>query len=69
MALRQPIAEVEYRLQLPRAGRAWYYPIETVNNSDSGYERIVQGACVLAVHPVQIGAAPLKLRYRLRSPA
>jgi 4-alpha-glucanotransferase len=68
VALRQPVADVEYRLQLPRGGRAWYYPIETVNNSDSGYERIVQGACLLAVHPVRIGATPVKLRYRLRSP-
>ena len=67
VALRQPVADVEYRLQLPRGGRAWYYPIETVNNSDSGYERIVQGACLLAVQPVHIVAAPLKLRFRLRA--
>jgi hypothetical protein len=67
VALRQPRAEVEYRFQLGKGGRAWYYPVETVNNSDSGYERIVQGACLLAVQPVHIVAAPLKLRFRLRA--
>ena len=66
VALRQPAAGIEYRFQQPQGGRAWYYPVETVNNSDSGYERIVQGACLLAVHPVRLGAA-VKLRFRLRS--
>jgi len=69
VALRQPRAGAEYRLQVAKGGRVWYYPIETVNNSDSGYERIVQGACLLAVHPVRIGGTPVKLRVRLRSPA
>ncbi|MDQ6918186.1 MAG: DUF1926 domain-containing protein [Candidatus Dormibacteraeota bacterium] len=67
VALRQPRAEVEYRLQVPKGGRVWYYPIETVNNSESGYERIVQGACLLAVHPVHIGTTPIKLRFHLRA--
>ena len=67
VALRQPAAGIEYRFQQPQGGRAWYYPVETVNNSDSGYERIVQGACLLAVHPVRLGAAAVKLRFRLRS--
>ncbi len=67
VALSQPGAGVEYRLQVAKGGRVWYYPIETVNNSDSGYERIVQGACLLAVHPVRLGAVPVKLRFRLRS--
>ena len=54
---------------MAKGGRVWYYPIETVNNSESGYERIVQGACLLAVRPIRIGDAPVKLRFRLRSPA
>ena len=69
VVLNQPRAGAEYRLQVPKGGRIWYYPIETVNNSESGYERIVQGACLLAVHPVQLGGAPVKLRFRLRSPS
>ena len=69
VTLRQPRAGAEYRLQVPRRGRVWYYPIETVNNSEGGYERIVQGACILAVHPVRLGGGPVKLRFRLRSPA
>jgi len=67
VALRQPQAGVEYRLEVASGGRVWYYPIETVNNSENGYERIVQGACLLAVHPVRLGGAPVKLRFRLRS--
>jgi 4-alpha-glucanotransferase len=69
VVLRQPQAQVEYRLQVAKGGRVWYYPIETVNNSENGYERIVQGACLLAVHPVRLGGAAVKLRFRLRSPA
>jgi 4-alpha-glucanotransferase len=69
VALRQPQAAAEYRFQVPAGGRIWYYPIETVNNSEGGFERIVQGACLLAVHPVRLSSTPVKLRYRLRSPS
>jgi alpha-amylase len=65
--LRQPAAGLAYELTPATGGRAWYYPVETVNNSEDGYERIVQGACLVSVHPVQLGAKPLRLRYRLRT--
>ena len=32
-----------------------------------GYERVVQGACLVAVQPVRLGPKPLRLRYRLRA--
>ena len=67
VALSQPKAGLEYRLRLGKGGRAWYYPVETVNNSDSGYERIVQGGCLLAVHRVRLGEGVARFRYRLRS--
>ncbi len=67
VVLNQPAAGLEYRLRLPKGGRAWYYPVETVNNSESGYERIVQGACLLAVHRVRLGEGGARFRYRLRS--
>ena len=67
VALVQPGAGLEYRLRLGKGGRAWYYPVETVNNSDSGYERIVQGGCLLAVHPVRLGKGVTRFLYRLRS--
>ena len=67
--LAQPGAGLEYRLTAPAGGRFWYYPVETVNNSEGGYERIVQGACVLAVRPLRLaeGGDDLKLRFRLRA--
>ena len=67
VTLRQPLAGVGYSLRVAKGTRVWYYPIETVNNSEGGYERIVQGACLLAVRPVQLGASPVRLRFRLRS--
>jgi 4-alpha-glucanotransferase len=66
VVLAQPDAGLEYRLTGPPGGRFWYYPVETVNNSENGYERIVQGACLMAILPVRV-EAPSRLRYRLRS--
>jgi alpha-amylase len=67
VTLQQPLAGVRYSLRVAKGARVWYYPIETVNNSEGGYERIVQGACLMAVRPVQLGASPVRLRFRLRS--
>jgi len=65
VTLRQPAAGVRYRLRVARGGRVWYYPVETVNNSESGYERIVQGACLLAVIPVRLDEGSAKYTFRL----
>lgn len=67
VTLRQPLAAAGYRLTLPDGARAWYYPVETVNNSEGGYERIVQGACLMAVIRVRVGQKPLRLRYRIEA--
>ena len=67
LRLEQPGAGAAYRLELPPGARAWYHPVETVNNSEAGYERILQGACLLAALPVTLGPEPLKLRYRLHA--
>jgi len=68
-SIRQPEAGIEYQLTLPGGSSAWYYPVETVNNSESGYERIVQGACLVAVHPVRLGSEPVRFRFRLEATA
>jgi alpha-amylase len=66
VSLRQPAARVSYRVRVPDGSKVWYYPVETVNNSESGYERIVQGACVLAVVPVKLGESSTRYSFRLR---
>ena len=44
-----------------RQGRAdaWIAPIETVSNSESGFERVYQGSCLVLSRPVNLrpGAA------------
>jgi hypothetical protein len=42
-------------LKLRPTGRLWYYPVETVNNSEGGFERILQGGCFTAAFPVELG--------------
>jgi hypothetical protein len=39
---------------LSPAGDAWWSPIETVSNSEAGFERIYQGSCVLVSWPVEL---------------
>jgi len=65
VTLRQPAAGLRYRLRVAKGSRVWYYPVETVNNSESGYERIVQGACLLAVLPVRLDGVSAKYSFRL----
>jgi alpha-amylase len=33
----------------------WRYPVETVSNSDSGYERVYQGSALVAVRVLELG--------------
>ena len=33
----------------------WRYPVETVSNSDSGFERVYQGSAVVAVRKLDLG--------------
>lgn len=49
-------ASRSYRLslQVQPAGRAWYYPIETVSRSPAGMRRRFQGVCLLLWWPVEL---------------
>ncbi|MDQ3938060.1 MAG: DUF1926 domain-containing protein [Chloroflexota bacterium] len=38
----------------PPAQKSWY-PVETVSNSEAGFERIYQGSCLMFVWPLQLG--------------
>jgi len=63
--IRQPLMNTFYGLRLQSGMSAWYYPVETVNNSESGFERVVQGACLAAVTPVAMGPQPRSFKFCL----
>jgi 4-alpha-glucanotransferase len=41
---------------LSRAGDAWFAPIETISNSESGFERVYQGSVLLLSWPIRLAA-------------
>jgi hypothetical protein len=43
-------------LDAPAARNFWIAPIETVSESEDGFERIYQGSQIAAVWPVEFGA-------------
>jgi len=48
------------------AGRLWRFPIETVSQSESGFERTYQGSCLALTWPLRLPPArPLALQIRL----
>ena len=46
--------DVAVTIDAPGAGHLWMAPIETVSESEEGYERVYQGSQILAVWPVQL---------------
>ncbi len=55
-------------LEAPRAQQFWVTPIETVSESEDGFERIYQGSQILAVWPVELAqGAEWKGRLALRA--
>jgi alpha-amylase len=54
--LRQRPLDISMTMRLEPAAAVWYYPVETINNSESGYERVLQGGCFTAVFPVNLSA-------------
>jgi hypothetical protein len=45
--------------------QVWYLPVETVNNSEAGYERVTQGASLSFVNRVNLGQAPVRVSLSL----
>jgi 4-alpha-glucanotransferase len=43
------------RMEAPGASKFWTVPIETVSESEEGFERVYQGSQILAVWPVELG--------------
>lgn len=47
---------VEVRLSSVPPARARWYPIETVSNSEAGFERVYQGSCLILSWPLRLSA-------------
>jgi hypothetical protein len=45
---------IEIRLEFEPSALVWRFPIETVSNSESGFERVYQGSVVAAVWPLSV---------------
>ena len=61
----QPALGVVVDAAVGTAAEAWYLPIETVNNSEAGYERVTQGAGLSFVNRLNLGEAPASLSLTL----
>jgi len=46
--------EMEIKIAFSRDAVLWRFPIETVSNSDAGFERAYQGSCLLAHWPLEL---------------
>ena len=60
LVLLQPELATRCTVRISPPARIWYYPVETINNSEHGYERILQGGCLVTLHAV--GQARLTIR-------
>jgi alpha-amylase len=59
---------MEIKMAFSRDAVVWRFPIETVSNSDAGFERSYQGSCLLAHWPLDLGPSQdwrVDLHFRL----
>jgi len=59
---------MEIEVAFSRDATLWHFPIETVSNSDAGFERAYQGSCLLAHWPLELGLDEkwsVELRFQL----
>jgi alpha-amylase len=43
-------------IEVPAARALWITPIETISESEEGFERVYQGSQILAVWPIELAA-------------
>jgi hypothetical protein len=43
-------------IEAPYAKEIWFAPIETISESEEGFERVYQGSQILAVWPLELAA-------------
>jgi alpha-amylase len=59
--------QISAQIEAPGAHTFWIAPIETVSESEEGFERIYQGSQVIAVWPIELAAgAEWKAQVALR---
>jgi alpha-amylase len=46
--------KMEVTVKTDRSSNLWFFPIETVSLSESGFERIFQGSCLLLYWPLEL---------------
>jgi hypothetical protein len=56
---------IEVGIELDPPADVWRYPVETVSNSESGFERIYQGSAVIALWAIELVAGE-KSKFKLR---
>ncbi len=52
-------AEDQFKIHLssnPQAQQLWHFPLETISQSESGFERTYQGSCLLFLYKIQLPA-------------
>jgi len=60
---------MEIELTFSRDAALWRFPVETVCNSEAGFERAYQGSCLLALWPLELEVGrrwSVELRFQLR---
>ena len=53
--------DLSMTLELSPPAAVWRYPIETVSNSDSGFERVYQGSAVVVVRRLDLGSDEMEM--------
>jgi len=48
--------QISVKIEAPCARNFWIAPIETVSESEEGFERIYQGSQIMAVWPIELAA-------------
>ena len=70
LALRLGWLSMEVGLHFSRPAQLWLFPLETISNSEAGFEAIYQGTCVFARWPIELapgGTWSVSLECRPRS--
>ena len=49
---------VSVNFHAPKAQKFWISPIETISESEDGFERIYQGSQIMAVCPIDLASGP-----------
>jgi alpha-amylase len=47
MGMRDDWLELEINFKTPHPAKFWRYPVETISQSEGGFEKVYQGSCLL----------------------